>query len=194
MLKTKRDAIQEAALVLFAEKGIDATTTREIAQRADTAEGNIYRHFKGKDDLVRQLFERGAAEFHDTLVRVVGQRTEPRERLRALVLGVFTFADESPQTFAYLLTAPHSDLVQSREGDWRPLPMRLFVETLEQGISAGLFREINPVLATGWIVAMTQRAILLKRTRLLSMSGEEVMETTAEAVLRLLQRNEPGLE
>lgn len=194
MPKTKREAIQEAALTLFAEKGIDAATTREIAQRADTAEGNIYRHFKSKDDLVRQLFERSAVEFHDTLVRVVGQRTEPQERLRALVQGVFIFADENPQTFAYLLTAPHSDFVQSRDEDWRPLPMRLFVETLEKGISAGLFREINPVLATGWIVALTQRAIILTRTRLLSMTREEVTETTVEAVLRLLQRNEASHE
>ncbi len=185
MAATKRDAIRDAALALFAEKGVDATSTREIAERADTAEGNIYRHFKGKDDLVRSLFEECARQFHEVLTRTAESASEPRERLRRLVEGIFAFADEHPQAFAYLLSI-HQNVLQRIELEREPLPMQLFTETLRAGIEAGQFRAVPPVLATGWIVGMTQRAIVLHRSGLPSMPLPDVMETTTDAALRLL--------
>ena len=53
---TKRPVIVRAATLLFAEKGIDAASMREIAQAAGVRESAIYRHFAGKDDLAREIF------------------------------------------------------------------------------------------------------------------------------------------
>jgi len=53
---TKRPVIVRAATLLFAEKGIDAASMREIAQAAGVREAAIYRHFAGKDDLAREIF------------------------------------------------------------------------------------------------------------------------------------------
>ncbi|KAA5804736.1 TetR/AcrR family transcriptional regulator [Alkalicaulis satelles] len=49
--------IERAALTLFARKGIDGVTTREIAALASVAEGSIYRHYPSKEALARALFE-----------------------------------------------------------------------------------------------------------------------------------------
>lgn len=186
MSKTKREAIWDAAITLFAEKGIDATTTREIADRADTAEGNIYRHFKNKDDLIRQVFEESAAKLHAFLLEAAGSEADPKTRLRTLLRGIFDFAEENRDTFAFLVTAPHSEFVRGRDEDWRPLPMRLFSETLEKGFSAGLFRRVHPVLATGWIVAMVQRAVVLSGTPMVKLSREEIMTETIDAAMRVV--------
>lgn len=186
MTKTKREAIWEAAIELFATKGIDATTTREIARLADTAEGNIYRHFKNKDDLIRQLFEESAAALHAFLLEAVGEESDPKERLRRLLRAIFDFADEHPSVFAFLVTAPHSEFVRGRDADWRPLPMRLFSRTLQEGFESGVFREVHPVLATGWIVAMAQRAIVISGTPMMKMSRESVMLQTIDAALRVV--------
>src|SRR3546814_17062489 len=51
-----RQRIERAAVVLFASKGVDATTTKEIAAAVGISEGAIYRHFKSKDELVWHLF------------------------------------------------------------------------------------------------------------------------------------------
>lgn len=185
MAPTKRDAICEAALGLFAEKGVDATSTREIAQQADTAEGNIYRHFEGKDDIVRYLFEEGASQFHDVLARSAESVSDPRERLRRMVKGIFTFAEAHPQAFAYLLSV-HRSVLQRIDTSREPLPMRLFTETLRAGIEVGQFRAVPPALATGWIVGMTQRAIVLHQSGLVSTPRADMVETTVDAVLRLL--------
>jgi AcrR family transcriptional regulator len=53
----KQQALIVAALKLFASKGYDATTTREIAACAGCAEGLIHRYFKGKAGLLPALIE-----------------------------------------------------------------------------------------------------------------------------------------
>jgi len=55
--RTRNRAAREAALItaagkLFASRGYEATTTREIAACADCAEGLIHRYFKGKSGLL----------------------------------------------------------------------------------------------------------------------------------------------
>ena len=185
MATTKRDAICTAALELFAEQGVDATSTREIAQQADTAEGNIYRHFAGKDDLVRALFEQCASRFHDVLAHTAESVSDPRQRLHRLVEGIFAFADAHPTMFAYLASV-HQGVLQRIEMDQEPLPMQLFTETLRGGMDAGQFRTVPPVLATGWIVGMAQRSIVLHRSGLLEMPRAAMAEATADAAFRLL--------
>jgi AcrR family transcriptional regulator len=53
----KKQALIVAALKLFANKGYDATTTREIAACAGCAEGLIHRYFSGKAGLLPALME-----------------------------------------------------------------------------------------------------------------------------------------
>jgi len=53
----KQQALIVAALKLFASKGYDATTTREIAASAGCAEGLIHRYFHGKAGLLPALLE-----------------------------------------------------------------------------------------------------------------------------------------
>ena len=53
----KKHALILAALELFASKGYEPTTTREIAASAGCAEGLIHRYFKGKAGLLAALIE-----------------------------------------------------------------------------------------------------------------------------------------
>ncbi len=54
MTERKR-RIVEAAVTAFAEHGYEATSTAEIARRADVAEATIFRHFGSKKDLLLRL-------------------------------------------------------------------------------------------------------------------------------------------
>jgi len=55
--EARRRAILQAAARLFARKGFDRTTTREIALEADVAEGTIYNYFRSKQAIVGALVE-----------------------------------------------------------------------------------------------------------------------------------------
>jgi len=48
----RRGRIVEAARELFREKGFEATTTREIAERADVGAGTVFVYAKSKSDLL----------------------------------------------------------------------------------------------------------------------------------------------
>lgn len=52
-----RQRIVNAAFRLFTERGIDQTTTREIAQAANVNEVTLFRHFGTKEGLVRAAVE-----------------------------------------------------------------------------------------------------------------------------------------
>ena len=58
----KRDRIFEAAVEVFAGKGYHRATMDEIAARAGIAKGSLYRHFKSKEELLRQLLSRKYSE------------------------------------------------------------------------------------------------------------------------------------
>jgi AcrR family transcriptional regulator len=55
--KQKRDALLQAALSLFAERGYEATTIEEIAHQAGVAVGGFYQHFASKQQLLLVLMD-----------------------------------------------------------------------------------------------------------------------------------------
>ena len=62
-----RQRLLRAALELYTSVGFRATTTPMIAERAGVAEGTIYRHFGGKEDLLNEAY-RGAQRWAAGLI------------------------------------------------------------------------------------------------------------------------------
>ncbi len=52
-----RQRIQDIALELFAERGYEKTSLREIAEQLGVTKAALYYHFRTKEDLVTSLFE-----------------------------------------------------------------------------------------------------------------------------------------
>lgn len=105
-----RERIGAEALALFAEKGVDGTSVRDIAQAVGVAEGALYRHFRSKDEIAREIFlTHYAALAQDVLA--LGRTQEPfPARIGALVRRFTGLFDESPALFAFLLVNQHRHL------------------------------------------------------------------------------------
>jgi len=54
-LSDKQQAVLQASLTLFADQGFDRTTTKDIAQLAQVAEGTVYKQFKTKQDILNAI-------------------------------------------------------------------------------------------------------------------------------------------
>ncbi|GAA4401417.1 TetR/AcrR family transcriptional regulator [Tsukamurella soli] len=65
--RATRQALQDAADRLFAARGYDRTTVREIAEEAGTTERTFFRYFSGKEDLLTQDIERWLPVFGETI-------------------------------------------------------------------------------------------------------------------------------
>jgi AcrR family transcriptional regulator len=77
--QTRAD-IQQAALALFTERGYDATSMREIAERIGITKAALYYHFESKEAIILSLFQENMRALDDLLDRAAGQSFTPESR------------------------------------------------------------------------------------------------------------------
>jgi len=82
----KREAIMQAALELIAEQGFHGTPTSQIADRAGTGVGTIYRYFKDKDELIDEIH----GEIHVIFVNTFKEQYDSALPVRENYLRIFT--------------------------------------------------------------------------------------------------------
>ena len=119
-----RDRIERAAIQLFAEKGVDATSVRDVARVVDISEGALYRHFAGKDELVWEAFERNYVLFAGRLESLAQVERTARGKLAAMIRGFCQAHDEDPLLFRFLLFVQHGQLSKLVEGSPTPVVVR----------------------------------------------------------------------
>ncbi len=66
--KQTRDRILDASLAMFNAQGEPNVTTNHIADELGISPGNLYYHFRNKDDIVEQLFARYEAQMDQALL------------------------------------------------------------------------------------------------------------------------------
>jgi AcrR family transcriptional regulator len=112
--KTRARIVSEA-LALFARKGVDGTSVREIAAAVGVAEGALYRHFPSKDELARDIF---LTSYRDLAGRI-GRAAEAAVSFEAAVsdiIGIFTaLFDDNRPLFTFLLLSQHAFLADVPE-------------------------------------------------------------------------------
>ena len=69
---SNRDRILELSLRLMNEEGAGAAGTTRIAAELGISPGNLYYHFRNREEIVRVLFEALETEFRAVLVEDVG--------------------------------------------------------------------------------------------------------------------------
>lgn len=72
-MKTK-DKIVYAALELFNEHGERTITTNHIAAHIEISPGNLYYHFRNKQEIVREIFALYSAELIERFTPLQGQQ------------------------------------------------------------------------------------------------------------------------
>jgi AcrR family transcriptional regulator len=98
---TRRPVIVRAATSLFAQKGIDATSMRDIAEAAGVREAAIYRHFAGKEELARDIFLSWYGWHCSELRRCVSGPGSTLEQLRRIVAHEFSAVTQHSEEFIY---------------------------------------------------------------------------------------------
>jgi AcrR family transcriptional regulator len=147
-----RARIEQAALGLFVEKGVAATSVRDIAAAVGLSDGALYRHYPSKDELVRRLFAAGFGQFAQTLERLAEDRTQAREKIAAMVGGFCALFDQDSVLFRFLLLVQHDQLQHVRPGMANP------VESVRRVVAAGMadgeIPQGDPDLATAMVMGI----------------------------------------
>lgn len=65
--ENRREALLDAAAAMFAAKGFDGTSIRDIAGAVGMLPGSLYYHFRSKEDLLIAVYRKGVARFEDAI-------------------------------------------------------------------------------------------------------------------------------
>jgi len=140
---SRRDELLDLAATMFAERGMRATTVRDIADSAGILSGSLYHHFKSKEQMVEEVLR----DFLDWLFgryqEIVDTEPDPLERLKGLFMTSFeAIEDRHAQVVIYqdeakrLSALPQFDFVDARNKEQR----KLWIDLLNEGVKQGCFR------------------------------------------------------
>lgn len=177
---SKRKTIVTAALRLFSEKGIKATTVRDIARAAEVTEGALYRHFESKEQLAQSLFSECAALLHEHLEKSVDNVAGAQARLCALAAGFFDFAQSNPEAYEFVMARHHENVGGLRPD--QPLPKDVFVRVIREGMEARELRAMDPHLGAAMMIGMCLRTIFFLDRGLIESPREEVIGEVCQAL------------
>lgn len=107
-VEATRERIVEAAAELYIEKGISATTMREIGLRADVAPGTLRSHFPSRDALERAMVDRLTTEALLPDPSIFDGSLTIAERLERLIRVGGTFIEQAQRIYRMWLREPMS--------------------------------------------------------------------------------------
>jgi AcrR family transcriptional regulator len=97
----KREILR-AAMKLFSQHGLAATTIRDIAEESGYTNPALYKHFDGKEALALYLFETSHRRLWSRCHAAIESATDFEGRLDNYIGEVLSLVDEHPEAMAFL--------------------------------------------------------------------------------------------
>lgn len=176
--ETKR-RILDAALELYKQRGVAATTVQAIAERADVARGTVLNHFGSADGLLEAVLDETVARIRYPDEQLQEGATSEPERIRRYVDAMFRFyvrGEEDWPAFSRDLDLP---VLKAREAHYYAIVARLYAATFLD-------------LAADRIVGAATRAYVnfapLYDLRAAGLSLDEAIEVVADSLIDLVAR------
>ena len=139
----RRLMLYKAAFREVAEQGFAEVTLDDIAHRAGVSKGITLYYFSSKEDLFRRLFGWLVDSIHARMREAVSERSDPVEKVRALV--AITFPSPSKNRAFFRAFVDFCGLAARREG-FREVSARFYGgcreidgTIIEEGIRRGVF-------------------------------------------------------
>jgi AcrR family transcriptional regulator len=101
--KERREQLLDIGRSLFAEKGFDATSVEEIAQRAGVSKPVVYEHFGGKEGLYAVVVDREMRALLDAITGALTSTGHPRELLERAAFALLDYVESSSDGFRILV-------------------------------------------------------------------------------------------
>ena len=190
-----REILIQAASVVMSEKGVDAATMLEIAERADMGAGTVYNYFKSKEDLAIAVLEE---MMHGLAVRIEEATQSFEDPAQVYAYGVRTVIETATSDVRWKQLLNRSEVIADalfrRIGPFA-------IRDLRRAADAGRFKIPNAELLwrltshaiVGISLAITNDEIPADSVdqvvvRLLCMTGISV-----DSAIELSQRPRPAL-
>ena len=148
----RRQAIIDAAEVVFFRKGYETSIMDDVAMEAELSKGTLYLYFKSKDELHFAIMERGMKLLMELMEKRLKIRKNGLETLRELGLALVEFSNLYADYFNALIFFQGRDVEQQKLNEEKVRAfmanrnsLTLLNETLARGMADGSVRKDIPM-------------------------------------------------
>lgn len=188
--ESRRTALAEVALKLWAEHGFDQTSVTRIAHEAGIAKGTFYLYFESKEALLHEVLRRNSL-VPNVLALIEDLRTRSLEdAVHGFVRGAWQHLAAHRELLLVVLREIPTHLEQAREAVEQVLvPTNAAIaKYLEARIDPRRAGELSPVIAVraliGMVILVFVTQEILGMGRLLPVPEDRITKTIAELFLR----------
>ncbi|WP_051300235.1 TetR/AcrR family transcriptional regulator [Actinomadura rifamycini] len=144
----RRRQMLDVAEQVFGERGYQATSMDEIADRCGVSKPMLYEHFGSKDGLLLACMRRSKTELFEVTQKAMAQATDPADILWRGMVAYFGFVESHSASFAMILREPIGP----------PETMKALDEARAQqsGLIAGVLTTFVPEAPADVVAAYTQ--------------------------------------
>jgi len=159
-----RQLILTAARRLFAQKGMEECTIRDIAKNAGVSPASVVVHFKSKTALLEEALNRDIAKALSALLASMPQDVDFLERLMYLAQGFFRLYDQNRNLYRALIRSTIFEPVIETPNitNLSERYIRFLSGLMEEEKARGLIRpEVDTQVAAGAVFSLYIGALIL---------------------------------
>jgi AcrR family transcriptional regulator len=156
--------MMQAAMRVFAEKGYQAATIRDIVSASDVAIGTFYFYFPDKETLFVHLYEETADFLLQAIQQAVRARAAIPERVGAGIGAYANIATFEPAVVQLLLVGSIGAIpsLSSVRSEYRRRLTAIWRDLLEDALETGVVpRQDSQLAAEAWVGAIDEVIISL---------------------------------
>jgi AcrR family transcriptional regulator len=175
--------ILQAAQRLFARRGYDGTTTRDLAQAAGVAEGTLFRHFENKKAILVEVATQGWIEILTDLLTELSEMGSYKaiaQVMRRRMLNLHQNADMLRVCF--MEAQFHPDLRDRIQAEVIVKMTDVAEAFFQSAMDKGIYRPMNPRLVAQVFLGMFTVAGFSRDTIMAEGSSPQDMQEMAEGL------------
>ena len=143
-------ALLDIGARIFAEKGYEATSMRDISNAAGVSKALLYHHFSGKEDIYARISFAATQDLYAFVDSRIPEHGTAAQKVRAYMVAAATFFEEHRSAWIAASNAFWSDpdrhRLETRLARRRQFEQRLR-DLIGEGVASGEFNPVDPALA-----------------------------------------------
>jgi AcrR family transcriptional regulator len=147
----KRNKFLNAALALFVSKGVQNTTTAEIAKAAGAATGTLFLYFPTKQDLINALVLNITKEQSTYIKSLLDPALSVRDTFFTVWNGSVRWFLENPEAYQFSQQIRDSGLVSEAVARETGKYFSFYYETIQKGLAEGRIKPFPIDLIGGFL-------------------------------------------
>ena len=178
-----RDRVLKTAQRLFANRGYDATTTKDLATQAGIAEGTLFRHFENKKAILVEVATEGWVEILTDLLTELSEMGSYKAVAQVMKRRMFRLHENEELLRVCFLEAQfHPELRERIQSEVISKMTDVTEAFFETAMEQGVYRRMNPRVVAKVFLGMFTIAGFSNDTIIQSDAPPYAMKEMAEGI------------